>query len=311
MDSQFRLDASESLFFQRQLEEIDRKIYEIRYPQFKARQLIPVQAGIPEWARVYTWREYEMFGASKFIGNNADDLPRVDAKGTETSKVIKWVGDSYGYTMMDIKAAAKEGTPLEDIKARAARRAIETQIDEILSTGATAHNLQGILSLSNTTSYTVGTKAAGGLTWGSLAAPNATGDEVAADIMGIASKLVETTKGVWERFRIAMPIEQYNYAAQKRLSSQSDITALQFALKTSPFIESITPWHRCDTAGAGSTDRMVAFPPDPEVVAAIVPTEFTPMNPQQRNLEWVINCIASCGGVVCRYPVAVAYADGI
>lgn len=306
-----RLDAAESAFFLRQLEAVDQQTYEVRYPALRARSLIPTQPNIPDWARVYTWREYDKFGTAKFIANTADDLPRADAKGAEASKIIKPLGASYGYDIFEVKAAAAMGTPLDAMKANACRYAIENKVDSVLALGDTKHNLQGLLSLTSTTSFTVGTKQAGGLTWGTLAAPNATGDEVAADLMGIVSNLVDATKGLWARFKIVLPIKQYNYAAQKRLGSNSDTTALRFALDNSPFIESIEPWYRCSGAGAGATDRMVAYPLDPMVLAGIVPMEYTPMPVQQENLEYIINAIATCAGVVARYPVAISYGDGI
>ena len=73
----------------------------------------------------------------------------------------------------------------------------------------------------------------------------------------------------------------------------------------------MTPWYRCDGAGSGATDRMMAYPYDAEVMTALVPMEPQPQAPQQRNFDFVVNLAASCGGIVCRYPVAVAYGDGI
>lgn len=307
-----RLDAAESVFFKRQLEAIDAQVYETKYPEFMARGLLPTQGGVPEGAKSYTYRMMDEVGSAKILHNLADDLPRVDVLGQEVNTLIKLLGDSYGYDIMEIKAAAMTGTPLDSMKAAAARRAVEREIDRLLSLGDTAYGIKGLLSLTNTTTYTVSTKAASGDTeWGTLAAPIATGAEVAADLMGFASDLVEKTLGVFTRFSLLLPIEQFNYAAQTRIGSNSDTTALKFALATSPYIESIQPWYRCNGAGSGPSDRMVAYPRDPNVLSALVPMEFSVRPPQEKNLEFVINAIASCGGVVCRYPVAVSYADNI
>lgn len=310
--SAYRLDAAESVFFRRELEVIDQRVYEVKYPALLARELIPTLPGIPDWARTYTWREYDKFGKAKIIANMSDDLPRADAKGTEFSKVMKTLGMAYGYDIDEIKASAKTGTRLDQMRANACRFAIELEIDEILAVGNTAHNLEGLLTIaSGTTAFTPMTKAAGGLTWGTVAAPNATGMEVAADIMGICARLVEVTKGIWSRFVVLLPIEQYNYAAMTRISSVSDTTALAFAKANCPFLEDLKAWHRCDTAGGGGTDRMVAYPRDPMVIGGIVPQEYTPLPVERRNLEYIINTTAKCGGTVCKYPVSVAYGDGI
>src|SRR5574342_632700 len=94
-DNSPRLDAAESVFFKRQLEAIDRELYQVQYPIMKARQLIPTQQGIPDWARTYTWRMFDKVGKAKFIGNNPKDLPRVSVLGGEQTKMIKPCGDAY------------------------------------------------------------------------------------------------------------------------------------------------------------------------------------------------------------------------
>lgn len=304
-------DAAESVFFKRELEDIDKRVYEKRYPALMATKLIPMITGVAPETRVYTWREFDKKGAAKIIGDYADDLPRIDVDGAEYSQVIKDVGDSYQYSIMEVKAAAKGMANLDELRASAARYFVEEKIDSILSLGDAASGLKGILNLANTTAFTPGTKTAGGLTWGTVAAPNATGEEVAADLIGIVSKLHETTKGLWSSFKIVLPLAQYNYAAFKRLGTNNDTTALAFAKSVCPFISDVVPWTKCTTAGAGQTARMAAFPDDNMVLGALLPRQYEILPAQERNLAFVINGTASIGGVICRYPVAVSYGDGI
>src|SRR5690606_19714055 len=150
----------------------------------------------------------------------------------------------------------------------------------------------------------------GGTSW-----DNATPDEIIDDLNGIITKAVNDMKqaggAMFAKFVILLPIDKYNKIATKRIGDGSDKTILRFVLENNPWIEGIEPWHRCSGAGANSSDRMVASPRNPLVIAGIVPMEFTTIPPQLRNFEYLINCMASCGGVVCRYPVAVVYCDGI
>ena len=306
-----RLDASESVYFQRELEIVDARLYEVKYASLQARSLIPTQPGIPEWAKVYVWRETDMVGTAKYIGNMADDLPMSNVLGAENTKIIKPCGGAYGYDLFEIRASAALGTSLDVMRATACRRSVEQLVDTTLATGSAAHNLQGLLNLANVPTFTPGTKTGGGLTWGTLTALNATADEMALDLMGIASARHEATKGLYGKFTIILPLVQYNVAAQVRMGDASDMTVLQFVLKTSPYIEAIVPWHLATGAGAGSTDRMVCYPRDLEVLAGLVPMDFSPQPVERKNLKFVINCLASCGGVILRYPVAMAYGDGI
>lgn len=316
--SDSRLDAGESAFFLRQLEFVDQRAYMRRYPALIARQVIPTFQSVADWANVYTWREWTPTGSAKFIANAANDLPSVDVTGAEFSQIIKDCGNSYQYTWKEIKKAAAMNLPLDTMRAETARTAVEQLIDHTLAVGSSAEGLFGVLNQDSTglaaarrvSTYTLGTKAVGGVAWGTLAAPKATGQEAANDVIGICSKVVEDTKGIWSSLNVVLPIPQYNYLASTRLNAINETTALEFALK-SGFVASIKPWYECTTAGAASASRMAVFPSDEMVLGGIVPVEWTPQAPQQRNLAFVVNCLASCGGVVCRYPIAMRYADGL
>lgn len=305
-----RLDAAESVWFKRQLEAVDRQQYDVVFPENKARQLIPTQQGIPDWARVYTWRMYNKVGKAKIIGNKADDIPRADATGEEDSKVIKPVASSYGWDIFEIKYSAATGTPLDVMKAAACRQAVETEVDGILALGNVMHNLEGLLSLSGTQTVVPVAKSGGGTTW-----VNGTPKEIQTDIRNAINKIIEANKGAggpqFRRFVIAIPEIQFGHIAQEQFSSASDMTILTWLKENNPFIEDIVPWHLCTGAGALSTDRMVVYPRNPLVIAGIVPMEFSTQDPEKRGLEYVIDGVSTCGGVVCRYPFTVCYVDGI
>ncbi len=306
------LDASEGVWFERQLEAVDTRVYEVKYAALKARQLIPVVGGIPEWARVYRWAEMEGFGSAEFIANMGDDLPRADVSASDdNTRIIYPIGDSYGYDVLELKAMASRNIALTDAKARAARRVIETKIDSILSLGDDDHGLEGLLSFASAQSYTLATKLAGGTSWGTVGAPNATAQEIASDLMGIAADMVDNTDEVFNRVVITLPIAQYNLAAQLPMGAGVESTPLKFAQANSQFIEAVVPWNRCKTAGTGSTTRMACYVRDPDVLGGIVSMEFTPFAPQLRNLKYIVNNLASCGGAVLRYPKGCSYADGL
>jgi hypothetical protein len=312
-----RLDAAESVYFKRQLESIDKTVYETLYPGNKGRSLVPTVLDVAESAPAYLWRMTKRFGRAKIGGSLGDDAPRVDVAGEESSQVIKNVTDSYAYDFMEIREAARTGTNLDGMRAKAARDTIETAIDEILATGDTPSGLKGLLNQTTGGSgvglYVLGDKAAGGAgvkTW-STATPN----EIVKDVFGMATDLVKGLKQAdapgLSQFTLVLPVEQYTQIAQDRMGDASDKTILSFILTNSPYVKEIVPWYRCDGAGASGADRMVMFAKDPQVLGALVPMEFTAMPPQERNMQFVVNCIARTGGVIVRYPIAVRYADGL
>jgi hypothetical protein len=303
---QLRLDAGESAFFSRQLEHIQAQTYDIKFASLDARKFIPVNNSVHNGAVEYTYRQYTMYGMAKIISNYADDLPRADVKGEEFTSKIRSLGDSYGYSVQDMRSAMMAQVNLDGKKAEAARRAMEEKLDSIARDGDSSHGLTGFLGLSNTTSYTIPNGASGAATWTSK-----TPDEIVDDLHGIANNIVSTTKGVERPDTILLPLAQYTLIASKRMGDGDSTTILKHFLSTSPFIKRVEPWHVLSAAGSGSTARMVCYRKDPNVLELIVPQEFEQFPPQERNLEVVINCHMRCGGVVCYYPLAISFGDGI
>ena len=120
-NNETRLDASESIFFKRQLESIDQRLYETVYPENKARSLIPTIAGVEDLP-VYTWRMIKQFGKATIVADMADDVLRSDVSGEEQSQLIKTIASSYAWDIDEIKFASRVGTPLDFLKAMSARR---------------------------------------------------------------------------------------------------------------------------------------------------------------------------------------------
>ena len=125
------LDANETIFFARELEYVKAKTFEVKYIRLKATQLIPVSTEAGSGAETITYQVQDAVGVAKIIANYADDLPRVDVIGKEVSTPIRGIGDSFGYSIQDIRAAQFAGKPLVQRKANAARKAIDTLIDNL------------------------------------------------------------------------------------------------------------------------------------------------------------------------------------
>lgn len=307
------LDAADTVWFQRQLEAIDTTDYSELLPGNLARKFIPDISNVPEWANSYTYRMYSKKGRAKIAGANSDDAPRVTLVGTEHTRQIKMLENSYGWTVREIQQAAGTRTPLDTMTVMAARAAMDAQIDTLLALGSSAHGIEGLLSLSAVDpADTTPTAKTTGTTW---AHPSNTADQILADINKVTTflfqELKQTDAPAFQKFVLLVPTDAYARIATTPRSSTSDTTILSFALENNPWLESIEPWYMCDTAGAGGVGRLVAYPRNPLALGGLVPQEFRPLNPQERNTEIVVPVTASCGGVVCRYPVAVAYMDDI
>ncbi len=308
-----RLDASESMFAQRELEFVQQAAYAKRYPnlQVASGDILPINTSMPAWAEVGVYYMIDMVGAAKVIDNYGQNLPRANVKKTEHTWRAKRFGIAYGFTLDDMKKAAALGIPLEAAEAMAARRAYDELADGIGTDGDDDLGLVGFMGLTNTTSYSVANGAGGSQTF-ALKTP----DEILADMNGIADNIVETTNGVGSADTWLLPLEQFNLIARTRLGDGSDTTILKHFLDVRRSINpgaTVKPWWRLSGAGSGPSDRMVCYRRDPEVVEWYVPEMFNQLAPDVRNggMETVINCTGKIGSVVSRYPFEISFGDGI
>lgn len=309
-----RLDANETVYFERQLEVIDERTFDQEYAELKARRFLPNVPGLYPEMETYTYRQWDKVAKAKRIANHAHDFPRVEVFGKEFSHTFEDYGLSFGYTVKEIKRSARTGQPLDALRASACRRGTEEAIDEVLAIGDTVAGLQGILTLSDVTPVTVSTKIHGSTEWGSLGNPLATGKEMAHDLMAWATEAAKRTEYRFGKFVIVIPDEQYEYVSQTNYGNATDVTALRYALANCKYIEAVEDWHRLDGAGAavpGTTDRALVYARDERVTGALVAQEYTQDAPQLLNRAYTVNASMTCGGVVCRYPVAVNYRDGL
>src|SRR5262249_12893374 len=144
-----KLDANEQIFFERQLESVKAKTYDVKYPNLKARTLIPVSFETPQGAKSITYYQYDQVGMAKIVANYAKDFPRVTIKGKKFTSPVEGLGDSYGYTIDDIKAAAMAGVALEQREANAAKRAMAQLENRLAYFGDTQTNIPGFFTNAN------------------------------------------------------------------------------------------------------------------------------------------------------------------
>lgn len=312
--SQLTLDAAESVWLNRELEYIDSQVYEQPYVQLQGINLIPSKTDIPTWAQNYTWREVDGVGKAKILNSMGKDFPRSDVVRREATKTIREIGDSYGYTWSEMQAAASQpNMHLDADRAKFARWACELERDRVLAYGDARYGMEGLLTMTGGRTFIPGTKARGGTAWGTIANPNATGQEVYNDLVSFAEDVVTNAKGYISAVDIVLPLSQYAYAGAKNMSSVDNTKALAAAL-TSPFISSITPWWRCDAAtsdGALAQDTMQAYSKNPMHIVALNPMPYTIFPAQQQMLEWVIPAMLKTGGVLNRFPYLTSRAVGI
>ena len=298
-------DALGNAVLLEQLKQIKTRTYDYRYPELKARTLIPVSNEINPGASVMEWRSYDSVGAVKLLSAYAKDLPRSDIRAEVNLTPIRSLGGAYGYNIDEMAAAVFRGEPLDAKKAAAVRKSYEVEIDRLAALKDAKSNLLGLLNQPNAITHTIPNGAAGTATWATK-----TGPEIIEDMLGILSTIKTTTKSVERADTILIPSDQYGLIQTTMYEDDSDFTVLEFFRRISPGIE-VIEWDRCNGAGTGGADRMVAYRRSPEYLELQIPKELTALPPQEIVLEVVVNHHARFGGVTVYVPYSMAYGDGV
>jgi hypothetical protein len=296
-----RFDANETAFLEKQLEFVESQTYDVLYSRLKAAGFVPVSNEVPEWAETWTYRQWDWRGIAALIANYSDDLPMVDVLVKEFPQPVMEIGDAFQFSIKDLRVSAQLGRPLDAQRAIAARAAIERKIDEIAAVGVPSKNIEGFVNNSN-----VPITAAPNGSWAT-----ATPAQILEDLFAFEDAVIQNSDENFPPDTMLLPSSLYGKVATTRLDAGNDLTILQFFLANAQSVRSVERWEKLNTAGPGSTPRAVCYKRDPMVVKLQLPIPFQQLEPEKRNLAYVVDCLARVGGVCWYYPIGATYGDGI
>lgn len=303
-------DAQAALgFVLSQTSHIETQVNEIVYPDIQYPNLIPVDTSAHPFAKTVTYYSSDKFGEAKWINGNAGDIP---IAGTELAKhetSVYTAGIGYGYGWEEINEAQMLGRNLAADDAMAARRAYEEMVDRVALQGDTEKGFEGLIDNSAVTAGSAGN--------GDWDGGTTTEDEILADvnaaILGTATDTLYT--GVADT--LLLPFAKLNTLATTRLGDTQS-TILEFLRRNNTYTAmtgnalDIRGVRGLETAGSGSTNRMVAYRKSPQVLKLHIPMphRFLPAY-QKTPLYTEIPGVFRLGGLDIRLPKEVRYSDGI
>ena len=296
--SDFRMDEA-GLFLERQLEYIRPQVFEVAYADIKYPTILPVTSEAGPGAQTFTYRVMDATGEFKLIADAADDLPRADISQVEKSINIRSFGGSFGYTVQELRAAQMANIALEQRRATAVRRAYEEKVEDVAMFGESSVGLQGFFN-----NATVDVVAAD--KW--FTDSGTTAQEM-LDLLNYGVTAIINGSNMKEQpDTILMAWEDYNTISTRRNSDSSDVTVMEYFLRTNPYIHNIEPINQLDADKSTlSKNRMVFYKRDPQKVQLHIPQPLELFPPQQRGLEFIVPAHARVGGVALYYPKSVLY----
>lgn len=307
-----RFDSADdaSIFFARELDYVKSKSYDKIYPEFTALNNFPITHEVPEGAETVTYYSYEKTGFASIISNYATDLPRADVKGAPTTAYVKSLGDSYGYSVQDMRASRMAGKSLDTRRAEAARYAIDRTTNQIAFAGDAENGLMGVLSSNNNVPlYTLSTTSSGKTSW-----KDKTAAEILDDINGMFAKQSELTQDVEKADTLLLPPSVFIDISTRQIPN-TGYTVLKFILENAPYLKEVksAPELLGTNTATNPLGANVAFlyTNSAEKFSLEIPMAFYQYPLQNRNLEVIVPCEERVAGIIMYYPLSALIAVGV
>lgn len=324
-----RHDAAGVAFALRDLTEVMGRTFDVKYPDLKAREILPVFTGVDPGAEGYVWKQYDRTGAAKVIDSYSGDLPESEVVMQEFQSRCVSLGASYTYSIQDLRAARMAGVPLETRKALAARRSMEQAIEQIAffglaqvpGTGAsqamfgapTSQNVNDPMAMYGLTNFpglTVNT------TTNNWTLSTTSVSTIVADFNSIFLSVIQNSKGVHTPDTVVLPLSLWSQlASTPRSTTFTDDTILQYLRKENPWLKNVYWSTMLETAGLKQDDstpgpRIILMERNEENLQLVIPQEFEQLPPQMVNLMYKIPCHMRVGGIRVSYPKSIIALDG-
>lgn len=315
--TQFITDSQAVSFLQQTHASVEAELYRVKYPEYNYSDLLFVDTRANEWARTVTFYSSDSVGNAGWFNANSTNMPRADVNMAQNNHTIQMAAIGYGYNLEEI-SFAKLGGPvasLDQERMFAARRAYEQFMYGLVVAGDATKNMGGLINYAGVTATTAPADGSGSAT----TFASKTGDQIARDINNVLSGMHEGSLGIELANTVALPIQQFNLLATKRMGTAGDeITVLEWLMKYNVYTAQtgqplkIRMLRGLDGAGGSGTDRMLAYVNDRDVVKLHLPMahKFMPVY-QTGPMLYEVPGIFRTGGVEIRRPNAVRYLDGI
>lgn len=301
-------------FLINQATHIESEVYRTIYRDIQYPALVPVDTSAPEWVQSVTYFSLDAVGAANWFSAKAQDVPRVELTREKFQTTVHMAAAGYGYDMEELAVAMMQGVNLSAEKAQTARRVAEEFIDRVVITGDTTKGVKGVMNQSGVTAGSAAaTGTAGATTWASK-----TPDMVLADVNAALSGIFTGTVGIEMADTILLPYQQLLDINTRRIDAVNQTTILEWLRRNNIYTQmtnnplTIRGVWGLETAGSGSTARMIVYRRDPSVLKFHMPMPFRFLPVWQVGpLMFEVPGIFRLGGVDVKRTSAMRYVDGI
>lgn len=299
-------DAAGIAFYISQLTNLEAKVYETLYPDIIFDELVPVNTSDPEWVDNVAYMSFNAVTMAKFIAANGRDLPQSDIDANISYIPVGYAGNSYGYSIEELRKAAAMRIPLDATKARIAYRGARQFQQQIAFFGDADRNMQGLFNNSNVP-----------LDNSTINWNTATGAEMVAALNTLLVKVWNQSNTRHVANTLLLPTTIWSIISSKRMDVGTDTTVLEFFRRNNnstgvtgqPLDIRAVLW--LNDAGVGGVPRILAYERNEDNLTMRMPIPWRSLPPQATALRLEVPCEMKLSGVEFRYPLSAAYRDVI
>lgn len=317
-DSKYKIgDAvdNQSLFFNRALEFLTAKAYEVQYEVLPFRQIFDVVneggAGVKEIVS----EVYDFFAKAQQINQAGKDIPMVSGGGKEIRyPVVGWaIGATWTVQELQAFTAAQRNgrgrfSP-EVIRQQAALRGIEDALNDQALFGTPETGIYGALNHPLVPNGPVAVGASGSTTWASK-----TADEILADVNALGDAIWSHSKMIERPNKLLVSPRCWSLLKNRRVGDVNTVSIMKYIIENSQYFKSeddIIPVNELAGAGYNGTDKMAAYNKNIDKVVVDIPQEAQSLPVQQQLFSYMMLWHAYSAGAIIRYPRSFGYAEGL
>jgi hypothetical protein len=256
---------------------------------------------------------FDAVTVGKFIGSSADDLPSVALAANKTSVPIGYAGNSFDYSLDELRKTQQLRIPVDATKGRAAFRGSQEHSQRVAYFGDASRGMEGLfnnsnISLDNST-----------VNWNT-----ATGQEIIDDMNSLLISVWINSANTHLPNAFAIDSARYGLISSRRMDSGTDTTILEFFKKNNLYTTTtgrdIMVFPRLQLSAAelakngvsnGGKDRMMAYELNDENLGMVNPIPWRALAPQTIGLNIKVPCEYKISGTEFRYPFSAAYRDHV
>lgn len=300
-------------FLTPQLYRIETEVYMTKYPSFDISRFMTVDSSGDMWDVGTLVYSMDQVGEAQYMAGAGFDMPYASTKMAQATQNYHLAAVGYEWNTQELQRAAKLGRALGSDKAMAAKMAADRFIYGIAMNGQTPAGVaeKGGTGFVNNASAPTAQVAADG-TGSSRLWSAKTSDQILRDINAALTAVETGTGETMVADTLALPTSAYNYIASTPRATGSDMTILAFLLANNVAGEGLSIYksRALETAGTGSTTRMVAYANNSQVLKFHLPGphQFLPAF-QKSSMTYEVGGIMNVGGVEVRLPKGVVYRD--